>query len=213
MMHDAIYPRPKISKEEYDRPDFWEIYLVKVADALPVEEGRKRLATILCDYYEVGAYEDALAKIAALVAAKPSALEVAWPYMKFCREVSGKLGNPEDGDKARAHRRWLTWRDLLPGWLFKSLFRLRFIACKHCGRYTKYIDPNEGVAYLDLNNCQYCKRGYPMPSLMWDSVGGQAYMFYRRSVSECAFYDGVRESFELVNPNNEEVGGKPPPGF
>ncbi len=70
------------------------------------------------------------------------------------------------------------------------------IRCKHCGAYTYYISPNEGLAYFNSNNCNKCGRGYPMPSSYWDTNTGQAYMYERGSVTEKEFY----KEFEEMNP-------------
>lgn len=72
--------------------------------------------------------------------------------------------------------------------------------CKHCGHYTGYIPPNEGFAYMGSNNCYVCGRGYPMPSVMWDTNWGQSYMYERGSVTEKEFY----EDYERQNPNESK---------
>jgi hypothetical protein len=71
------------------------------------------------------------------------------------------------------------------------------LKCKYCGHYTNYIPPNEGLAYLESNNCGICGRGYPMPSIHWDSDWGQTYIYERGSVSEKKFY----KEFEAMNPD------------
>ena len=68
--------------------------------------------------------------------------------------------------------------------------------CKHCGYYTAFVSPNEGLAYLNSNNCQVCGRGYPMPSWQWDTEEGLRYMYERGSVSEPQFY----REFEANHP-------------
>lgn len=71
------------------------------------------------------------------------------------------------------------------------------VRCKYCGHYTHYIAPNEGFAYMDSNNCSICGRGYPMPSTMWDTDWGKAYMYERGSVTEPEFY----QEWEEENPS------------
>lgn len=213
-----VYPKPQISKEEYDRLDFWDIYLDKIHAIIPNEDDRRALSYILVSFYECGDYETALRKLTAFVEAVPSAIDVAWPYLKCCRNVCGTIENPADEDQERSFRRWLSLRAVLPYWLFKFFFRPRptSMRCKYCGRYARYIHPNDGVAYfggVGGNNCNVCNRGYPMPSLMWDSVGGQAHMFYRRSVTDRAFYEDIKQSFDVVNVNDEQFGGTPAPGW
>ena len=51
------------------------------------------------------------------------------------------------------------------------------LKCKYCGHYTNNVSPNEGPAYLGCNNCEHCGRGYPMPSIGWDSDLGQTYIY------------------------------------
>ena len=40
-----------------------------------------------------------------------------------------------------------------------------------------------------------------MPDFVWDSLDGQAYIYYRRSVSEEQFYREFEELFDVENPN------------
>ena len=106
-------------------------------------------------------------------------------------------------------------RTLLPGCLFKRFFGKRpsYIRCKYCGRFVRFIDPNEGFAYLGGNECPNCGRSYPMPSFAWDSVGGQGYMFYRRSVSEAVFYRDIVRLFDVRDFNDDVFGGSKAPGL
>jgi hypothetical protein len=68
--------------------------------------------------------------------------------------------------------------------------------CKHCGHYTAFIAPNDGLAYFGSNNCEICGRSYPMPSVRWDSEEGRRYMYERGSVTEPEFY----REFEAAHP-------------
>jgi hypothetical protein len=52
-----------------------------------------------------------------------------------------------------------------------------------------------------------------MPSYIWDSAGGQAYIYYRRSVNEAAFYQRFAQRFDIVDENDHRFGGSRPPGL
>ncbi|MGA8534664.1 MAG: hypothetical protein WB615_11190 [Candidatus Tumulicola sp.] len=212
---ESEYPKPSISKEEYDTPDFWENYLNRVYEVLPTAEPRQSLGTILSDCYECGNYEEALARLEDLARPTPASIEVTWPYIRFCRNVVTTVEHPEDTERARAYKRWKMSRDIFPAWLFKMFYKRRptFIRCKYCARYIPYQHPNSGLAYLGGNQCEHCGRSYPAPSLRWDSVGGQAYIFYRRSVKEPEFYRDTVKLFDVVNFNNEMFADTTPPGL
>ncbi len=63
------------------------------------------------------------------------------------------------------------------------------IRCKYCAKYTPYLDPNDGLAYLGQSNiCDNCLRSYPMPSVYWDNKEGIGYMYERGSVTDKEFY-------------------------
>jgi hypothetical protein len=145
-----------------------------------------------------------------MTATMPSMREVVWPYMDICERVISTPACSEDTKDARRFHSWLRAHRTLPtpiGKIFLSP-RPRSIRCKWCGRYTPYIAPNEGVAYFD-NRCRLCKRGYPAPSMLWDCVNGQAYMFYRRSVTDAAFYQYFLGTFDVRELNDERFSGKP----
>lgn len=74
-------------------------------------------------------------------------------------------------------------------------FALTQRRCKYCGRYTAFIPPNHGFAYMGSNNCERCRRGYPMPSVSWDSDEGREYMYERGSVTEPEFYVEFERDF------------------
>jgi hypothetical protein len=212
---EAQYPKPDITKEEYDTPDFWDNYLEHVHAILPNQQARQMLAEILYRYYECGDYEETLVRLLAFVNAFPASIEVAWPYIRFCRNVVAIKQEPGDVTRARAYARWKRRRKKVPSWLFERLFKPYppFMRCKYCGRYIPYMDPDFGYAYLGMNHCEYCGRSYPAPSFQWDSVGGQAYIFYRRSVTEPEFYRNSITMFNVINFNNEKFGGDMPYGL
>lgn len=71
------------------------------------------------------------------------------------------------------------------------------LRCKFCGHFTSYFDPDEGFAYIGGNNCENCGRGYPMPDFAWDGIDGQAYIYYRNSVTEPEFYREFEAQFDV----------------
>lgn len=208
-------PRPTVSKEEYDTPRFWENYLNRVHEVLPTREQRDQVRGILLYDYECGNYEVALEKLEDALNVLPESIEVTWPFIKFCKHVLSLPIDRADLENRRAHEKWLAWRTLLPDWLFGRLFKARppYMRCKYCARFVSFIDPDYGFAYLGVNHCIRCDRSYPMPSVQWDSVGGQAYMFYRRSVTEEAFYLDFVRAFDVKNYNDETFGGSKAPGL
>lgn len=212
-MSEKFYPKPEISKEEFDTPNFWQNYLKRVHELIPDSRAREALSLVLFDEYECGNYEVALAKLEQLTQTIPRSIEVTWPYLHLCKGVLARAPHPDDEEYRLTSKRWNAWRDLLPTWLFKRFSRRpAFLRCKYCGRFVRYLDP-DGWSIVNGIWCSKCSRSYPMPSLVWDSVGGQAYMFYRRSVRDTDFYRDAMEHFTILNFNDEQYGGKPVPRF
>jgi len=54
-----------------------------------------------------------------------------------------------------------------------------------------------GTAYLGSNNCAVCGRGYPVPDFAWDGIDGLAYIYYRHSVTEDAFYAEFEADYDV----------------
>ena len=92
-------------------------------------------------------------------------------------------------ERYRALPRWLRW--IKPG----LEFRMR---CKWCGRYTRYIHPDEPTFgfVTSANSCEFCGRMYPMPSWTWDSPDGRAYSYYRMSFSDEEFYEEFERDYD-----------------
>ena len=76
------------------------------------------------------------------------------------------------------------------------------VRCKYCGHYTSYIGPDTGFAYMDGNNCEVCNRGYPVPTIYWDNIDGQAYIYYRGSVTDDDFYNDFERKHD-VSPGRD----------
>jgi hypothetical protein len=121
------------------------------------------------------------------------------PHIDACERVARTAKDGKD----------LLYEEKLAEWERKPALLKKFLSgptpqlrCKYCGHYTAYIDPLEGLAYLGTNNCGRCGRGYPMPDFSWDGLDGQAYIYYRHSVREDAFYDEFEERYEVLTPRD-----------
>ncbi|MHB8405788.1 MAG: hypothetical protein ACYDCJ_10235 [Gammaproteobacteria bacterium] len=149
--------------------------------------------------YNTGKYEDAI-KWFITVASLHSELQMELqPHIDACKRV---IGTAKDG-KDRLYEEKLAEWERKPSFL-KRLFKSTTpqLRCKYCGHYTPYVDPLEGLAYLGTNNCSRCGRGYPMPDFSWDGLDGQAYIYYRHSVTEDVFYDEFEERYEVLTPRD-----------
>lgn len=137
-------------------------------------------------YYEMGAYEKALLIFQKSILAFPETKNQLEVFMKICVNVIKKSGYKENIINVDSFgKQPLTGKN---------------IRCKWCGTTIKYIDPNQSIyGFMPQNNsCSSCKRSYPMPSIMWDSVEGLAYSYYRGSFPEVKFYKDYETDF---NPN------------
>ena len=144
--------------------------------------------------YNAGRYEEALELFARAIKIAPNVEEELYPHLIVCRRVISMSKDYQDGFYEESLNRW------------KSSFLRRFrkspplkLRCKYCGHYTEYISPNNGWGWAG-NKCHRCGREYPMPDFLWDSIDGQAYIYYRRSVSEQKFYREFEEIFYVAEP-------------
>ncbi len=144
--------------------------------------------------YRVAAYEPALEYFDEAVKIHPELAEEIRPHILICKRVLSAKMTIED----------LSYRDKLEKWnavprfikFFKRSPEVK-IRCKYCGHYTRYINPEEGFAYFNRNNCEICHRGYPVPDFAWDGIDGQAYIYYRGSVSEKEFYKEFEDEYDV----------------
>ena len=144
--------------------------------------------------YNQGDYEAALSHFLKSVAQVSAFQEELRPHINICTRVVHSVLSPGDIEYRNAYSQW----ERLPSyrkWLKQAPpLKLR---CKYCGHFTAYIDPNEGFAYLGGNNCENCGRGYPMPDFAWDGIDGQAYIYYRHSVTDKEFYKEFEMQFDV----------------
>lgn len=146
--------------------------------------------------YNAGSYESALSYFTSVVQRAPGAEEDLYPHFIICRRVINVVLDEQD-------RAYTAIRD---SWRNRFLSSLRLsnlrweIRCKYCGHYTSYLDPMS-PAYL--NKCERCERTYATPDFVWDSLDGQAYIYYRRSVPEESFYHEFGKVFFVDDPREE----------
>ena len=149
--------------------------------------------------YNCGAYEEVLTWFTKAVSLHPELQPELQPHIDACNRV---INAPKDGKD-------LLYEEKMAEWQAKSALVKKFksppkehIRCKYCGHYTPYIDPLVGLAYLGTNNCSRCGRGYPTPDFAWDGLDGQAYIYYRHSVTEEEFYDEFEKRYDVLTPRD-----------
>lgn len=152
--------------------------------------------------YNAGCYGEALSIFEEATKLFPIVQDELAPYMEFCRNVLATPHDERDREHDELVAQWWRKPRLLRWILARTGSRAVAsdqLRCKWCGHYTPYVDPNTGWAYFNGNNCTRCDRGYPMPDFGWDSLDGQAYIYYRGSVTERVFYQGFERNYD-VNP-------------
>jgi hypothetical protein len=144
--------------------------------------------------YNWAHYEDALGHFRKAVSMCPKVAVELEPHIRICQHVAAIPLDATDGAYQEQVRQWNA-RSRLIRWLFsKPALHIR---CKYCGHYTPYLEPISGVAWLGQNNCFRCGRGYPTPDFAWDGIDGQAYIYYRRSVTEEVFYREFESNYDV----------------
>jgi hypothetical protein len=144
--------------------------------------------------YNAGEYESALEQFAETVHEHPEMAEEIQPHLRICKRVVGSTPTSEDIEHCNSVKKWDRLPRILRFFRTKPLFKMR---CKYCGHYISYLPPNYGLAYLGSSNCELCGRGYPAPDFVWDGVDGQAYIYYRNSVTEDDFYEEFEEQYDV----------------
>lgn len=149
------------------------------------DEVGNRLVIPGINAYNLSEYDKALSQFTEAVSKHPPLSEEVQPHIFICKRVVSTPLSLHDRTYSGAVDKWVTASALRRAFLKRPESRVR---CKWCGHYTRYIDPDQGLAYLGTNNCQVCQRGYPVSDFVWDGLDGQAYIYYRHSVLEAAFY-------------------------
>ena len=148
--------------------------------------------------YNTAKYENALNLFSEATCEFTQLIDELEPHIHICRRVVSAEKSPEDRAYLDQVKKWEKTSRLVKLFAKAPMLKVR---CKYCGHFTPYIDPNQGFAYLDANNCQVCGRGYPAPDFAWDGVDGQAYIYYRHSVTEPQFYSEFEEQYD-VHPDH-----------
>lgn len=172
--------------------------------------------------FNVGDYERSLGYLAAAITAFPSSEQALFPYLEICHRIVVRPTHADDEQLRRAYEDWLSlslvkrWNKRMSLKTYAKWFLPKWpstMRCKYCGRYTRYVNPWESTAGMQQvwggNFCDHCNRSYPVPSHTWDSIPGQSYIFYRRSVSESVFYRDFLERFAVKEFNDDKFGGHP----
>ncbi|MFC1551204.1 hypothetical protein ACFL6P_01440 [Candidatus Latescibacterota bacterium] len=155
------------------------------------------------DAYHKGEYNLAIGLFRKVVAKYHKLIDELEPHIEICQRVLKKRLNFDDKYYERKYQedmyKWETMLKIFRFFLDKPEFKIR---CKYCGHYIPYVNPWEGYAYMQSNemggnNCELCGRGYPAPSFVWDGIDGQAYIYYRHSVTEEEFYREFEKRYEI----------------
>lgn len=160
--------------------------------------------------YNTGNYIDALRHYEEAARLFPVIREEIAPHMEFCRRVLSVTLDEHDHEYDLLLAQWRRKPRLLR-WILEKI-RSRSVPilqlrCKWCGHFTQFVDPSSGWAYMNGNNCTRCGRGYPMPDFGWDGLDGQAYSYYRGSVTKPVFYQEFEEKYD-VDPVMRVIDGK-----
>ena len=150
--------------------------------------------------YNYGKYKEALKWFNEAISICPQVKKELFPHIEICTRVISTNNDTGDFEYEKEISQWQKKPYLIKR-LFPNNSPLLKIKCKYCGHYTMYIDPNCGFAYFGQNNCLKCGRGYPAPDFSWDGIDGQAYIYYRRSVTENSFYEEFENKYD-VSPNH-----------
>lgn len=205
-MTNGTRPKPRITVE-FEMPeggaakrslleDFHTLrarIFIRIEKAVGYEAGN-RVVLPGINAYNTAEYENALSHFAEALREFPQLIDELKPHVHICRRVIATERTPDDRTHLDQVRKWESSSRL--GKLFSKAPILK-VRCKYCGHFTPYIDPNQGFAYLDTNNCQVCGRGYPVPDFAWDGVDGQAYIYYRHAVTEPQFYSEFEEQYDV----------------
>ncbi|MBU0595968.1 hypothetical protein KJ567_04710 [Candidatus Bipolaricaulota bacterium] len=185
----------------------WEIPLHRLVQSFA--PSTRQVAAQGIRLYEAGHYEDALPRLEAVARESDDFARAARFLISRCHRVPKTTWSTDDfriraeqqsaGRTASAVLKegWEWVPVAVAGWLRSNLGSTLadYRRCKHCGHYTRYIDPNGPPAYFG-NRCDVCARSYPMPSVSWDSAYGRVSIYCRGSAMDRRFY----EEFEADYP-------------
>jgi hypothetical protein len=165
--------------------------------------------------YDSGQYHDAVKIFREVVRLSPQLEAQVGPHIDICRRVLASDLTQLDHEYLVRLRDWAsasTIKRAIGGALgFLAKPRLE-IQCKHCGHFNRVEKWEHGEGYLshyftDPLSCNWCDRYFPLPDFVWDSVDGQAFIYYAHLVPEFAFYKEFETLFD-VNPRMIRVGDR-----
>jgi len=163
--------------------------------------------------YNQGEYEDALKCFNNVTDTYPSLIIELEPFIDICNRVVKTIKSGKDLLYEAYKKDMMKWHSR--SFLYKLLHRKEkpifqfgllesvLVRCKYCGHYTSYKHPYDGFECMHKvksflsNSCKICERSYSAPSTDWDNIDGQAYIYYRHSVSEEVFYDEFEKKYNL----------------
>lgn len=165
------------------------------------------------DTYNGGWYERSLKYLSKSLDRSQNLEPFIFYYIRVCERVlATELTESEILYKNKLQR-YINRRSSLPKWLHWLLPNIDLkVRCKWCGKYTKFVSPNDnsfGFIAGGINSCKLCGMSYPAPSWMWDSPDGRAYSYYRQSFPTGRggeqFYAEFLEDYD-PKPTVEESG-------
>jgi hypothetical protein len=169
------------------------------------------------DAYDGGWYKRALKYIEMSLERQPELDAYLFYYKKICEHVISIPLNKDEKLYEIKRQKIVNRIGYLPLWARRLIARLKqedlmFIRCKWCGKYTKFVSPNDnsfGFISGGNNSCSSCGMSYPAPSWMWDSPDGRAYSYYRQSFPTDKggkkFYNEFLKDYD-PNPTVEDSG-------
>ena len=187
-------------------------FLIRIKEAIGNDNKLIELLDIAFTNYNHSNFEKAKEYLEAAIKQQPVIEAELEPFISICKRV---VASPKTADDLLYENFLEEVRKWNNRYFLSKIFRPkpkyakgsvlsseRKVRCKYCGHYTSYINPNEGFAYLSQNNCENCKRGYPVACVEWDNMDGQAYIYYRNSVTEDEFYDEFEKKY-IVSPGRD----------
>lgn len=165
----------------------------RIRAALGDDEANRLLVPAI-NSYNSAEFQKALSYFVEAVERHPKLEGELRPHIIICKRVISTTLSAADREHLAAAGKWKSANIFKKAFLTEPEPKLR---CKWCGHFTRYIDPNEGFAYQGTNNCQVCQRGYPASDFSWDGVDGQAYIYYRHSVTEKEFYSEFEQQYDV----------------
>jgi len=152
-------------------------------------------------HYDKGEYAKALNYLNLALQRMP----VIEPYIFYYIRVCARVLSIPLREKEIEYKSELEHYSALPKFLKWVKTELGFftfeVRCKWCGRYNRYVKPNERVGlyneyFNDDRSCYSCDCLCPMPSWIFDSPEGRAYCYYSGSYEHEDFYKEFEQDYE-----------------